>query len=111
MADNPINRIPNLPVGQMTDANGNATPEELNFRQTLVTALQGNIGSEGLVCPSQSAADIATIVANTQQSPGATPNFVYTCAPGTFFYDTTTDTVHVTILVAGVPTLKQVTLV
>lgn len=97
-------------MGAMTNSDGTPTPDELLFRQNLMTSLQKIAGSEGLVAPGQTTADIATIVANTDTAQGAsTAN--YTCQPGTFFYDTTTNTVHVTILVAGVPTLRQVVLI
>ncbi len=106
----PTNRIPPLPLGAMTNSDGTPTPDELLFRQNLMTSLQKIAGSEGLVAPSQTAADIATIVANTATAQNATTTN-YTCEAGTFFYNTTTNTVHVTILVAGIPTLRQVVLV
>ncbi len=113
MPDKPINRIPNLPIGQLVDESGNPTPEELLFRQTLVSSLQQHIGSEGLVAPSQTNADITAIVANVKENPGTTDS--YTCAPGTFFYDSTELnpdlSVKVVVLTAGVPTIRTVQLV
>lgn len=107
----PPNRIPALPIGKMVNPNGDPSTEELIFRQTLMSSLISNMGSEGLVAPSQTTADIAEIVAAEQQFQGVTPEMQRTCQPGTFFYDTTTDKVMVTILVAGVPTLKEVSLI
>jgi len=59
--------------------------------------------------PSQNATNIAAIVAGTSDAPGATPNFTYNMQPGTFIYNTTSDTVQVSVLVLGVPTIKTVT--
>lgn len=102
-------RIPNLPMGQLVDSSGRATDDELTFRQSLLTLLQSIAGNEGLVMPSQTTTDITTIQNNTETTPGATPNTSYSCAPGTFIYDSTTNQVKVAILVAGVPTFKVVT--
>lgn len=102
-------RIPNLPSGRIVDAQGNATDDELAFRQALITLLQTLMGAEGLVMPSQNATNIAAIVAGTSDAPGATPNFTYNMQPGTFIYNTTSDTVQVSVLVLGVPTIKTVT--
>lgn len=102
-------RIPNLPMGPLVDKDGKATPEEMTFRQALLTLLQTIAGNEGLVMPSQTTDNITTIVNNQQAVPGATPPTTYTCAPGAFLYNSTSDTVQVTVLVAGVPTIKTVT--
>ena len=96
--------IPNLPVGQLIDDNGNPTPVELLFRQNLIQVLQQDAGPEGLVCSPQDQDNIATIVANTDAQGN------YTCQGGTLFYDTTNNVIKAVILVAGVPTLKTVTL-
>jgi hypothetical protein len=104
-------RIPNLPSGQITDDKGNATDDELTFRQSLVSLLQDILGPEGLVAPQQDATSIAAIVAATTEALGATPDFVYACPPGNIVYNTTTDTMQVTVLVAGVPTLRTFVLI
>lgn len=101
----PVIRIPNLNVGKIVDEKGMATLEEIAFRQTLITSLQQNAGNEGLVMPSQSAANILVIQNNTLPAPSGE----YTCQAGTFVYNTTNDTVMVAILVAGVPVFKTVT--
>lgn len=102
-------RIPNLPLGQIVDAEGKATGDELTFRQSLLTLLAQLIGEEGMVIPSQTAANITTIQNNVQTFPGATPDTAYTCQPGTLIYDSTNDLFKVAILVAGVPTFMTVT--
>ena len=95
--------IPNLPVDKMVEEDGKPTGVELLFRQNLIQALQQGAGPEGLVAPSQTAANIAIIVANTDAQGR------FTCQPGTLLYDTTNDLVKVAVLVAGVPTFKTIT--
>ncbi|MGL6123752.1 MAG: hypothetical protein ACRC1W_12210 [Shewanella sp.] len=98
-------RVPNLPTGFMTEADGSPTDDEMVFRQNLISSLQQNFGNEGLVAPSQSAANIAIIAANQNE------NSQYTTQAGTMIYNTDTDALMVAILVAGVPTFKTVTVV
>lgn len=98
-------RIPNLPTGPLTKQDGYPTDDELVFRQTLVSSLQANFGSEGCVAPSQSSTNITAIQNNVL------PNGQYSCAPGTIIYNSTNDTLMVSILVAGVPTFKTFTVV
>ncbi len=104
-------RIPNLPMGQIVDEKGMPTDDELTFRQALIGLLQQFFGEEGMVMPQQSAADILVIQNHTEQNPGATPPTSFTCAPGTFLYNSTNDTVEVSVLVGGIPTFKTVTVV
>lgn len=78
-------RIPNLPTGSMVDTKGNATPEELTFRQTLVTNLQSFFGNEGCVIPTQTPANMLVIQNNSVVNP-ATGEITYTCLPGTILY-------------------------
>jgi hypothetical protein len=85
-------RIPNLPTGPITDANGMPTGDELTFRQALITLLQQFMGTEGLVMPSQDAANVTTIQNNTTTTPGATPSTTYTCQFGTLLYIPSTTT-------------------
>lgn len=108
---NPYIRVPNLPNGQITDKDGNPTDDEITFRHALVTSLQKNFGNEGLVAPSQPAANI-TIIQNNQIPDPVTglPN-QFSCQPGTIIYNSTNDTLMVAILVAGVPTFKTFTVV
>lgn len=102
-------RIPNLPMGRIVDDNGKPTDEELTFRQSLLTLLQQIAGTEGLVAPSQSATNIASIQSNQINVEGASNNPLYTCAGGTIIYNTTNDTLQVAILSAGVPSFKTFT--
>lgn len=100
-------RIPNLPIGQITDKNGQGTDDEMTFRYTLITNLQRLMGNEGLVAPLQDSTHITTIQNNTTKNPATGAN-VPTCAPGTLIYNTTTDKLMVAILVAGVPVFKEI---
>ena len=78
-------RVPNLPTGPLVDDKGNATDDELVFRQNLVTSLQNNFGNEGLVMPTQyeeaSPENFVTKIQNHQNAAGQ-----YTCALGTMLY-------------------------
>ena len=103
-------RVPNLPLGKIVDEQGNPTGDEQTFRQSLLTLLQQNMGTEGLVMPQQTASDIATIVANQVTTQGATPATSFTCQPGTLIYDSTNNQIKVVILVGSTPTLKTVTI-
>ena len=98
-----------MPMGRIADSSGNPTSEFSTFMQSLVTLLQKLVGTQGLVAPSDTTANIATIVSAVTQAQGATPSTYPTCQGGTFFYNETTDAVQVTVLVAGVPTIKTVT--
>ena len=110
-AQNPYIRVPNLPNGQIADSDGNPTDDEITFRQALITSLQKNFGDEGLVAPTQSSANIAIIQDNTAPDPVTGISNIYTCAPGTIIYNSTNDTLMVSVLIAGVPTFKTFTLV
>ncbi len=118
-----LNRIPNLPTGPIVDKNGMPTDDEWDFRQILITALQKNIGSEGLVAPTQTndTTNLDLFLRNhikdiqdaqlpnpiTGQLPGA-----YTCQFGTFLYDATNNRILVAIDGGGgVPAFKEVVLV
>lgn len=102
-------RIPNLPNGRIVDDNGNPTLDFLTFMQTFVTNMQRLFGDEGMVAPQQIADDI-TIIQNNTTPNAAQPDVpVYSCAPGTFIYNSTNDTIMVSILAAGVPQFKTIT--
>lgn len=107
-SQNQTDRIPNLPLDKMVDEQGSATPTELTFRQTLVSNLQLLFGAEGCVVPSQSAANIATIQANTVINP-ATGLPQATTQAGTLLYNTDANSLMVAILVGGLPVFKTVT--
>lgn len=106
--------IPNLPVdniGTYTDDKGKTYPIELseswtNFLNQLIKELQTNTSNEGLVAPTQSAANITTIQGN-QLSNGQ-----YTCQYGTIVYNSTAKSMMMAVdNGAGVPIFKTVTLV
>jgi hypothetical protein len=103
--NNPVIRVPNLPIGQIVDENGNATDDELTFRHALITNLQNNFGNEGVVVPTQTAANINTIQ-NNQLANGQ-----YSCAFGTIIYDSTNNLIRIAIDDGtGKPIFKTVTL-
>jgi len=72
--------IPDLPVSQMTTADGYPTSEENQFRQNLIQALQLGASEEGLVAPTQSQANML-VIQNNQNAQGQ-----FTCALGTILY-------------------------
>jgi hypothetical protein len=97
--------IPNLPVGAMVLEDGNPTPTELLFRQQLVQELQTGAGNEGLVAPTQIAADITLIQNNTDVQGN------FTCQFGTILYNSTANTIQIAINNgSGAPIFKTVTL-
>lgn len=107
----PVIRVPNLPNGQLVDEDGNATDDELTFRQGLITSLQQNFGNEGLVAPVQDSTNIAIIQNNQLPNPVTGVADQYSCQPGTIIYNSTNDTLMVAILVGGIPTFKTFTVV
>jgi len=101
-------RIPNLPIGQIVDENGNATDDELTFRHALITQLQDNFGAEGCVIPSQTAANILIIQNNTDVQGN------FTCQFGTMLYESDTGLVKIAIedpLGSGIPVFHTITVV
>lgn len=92
--------IPDLPVSPMVEENGYPSAPEMQFRQNLIQALQSVTSPEGLVPPSQDSATI-TIIQNGTDTQGQ-----FTCAPGTFIYNSDTNQLMVCIYVGGVPTFK-----
>ncbi len=115
-------RIPNLPNGQVVDANGNATDDEMTFRHALITGLQNNFGSEGCVVPTQSdfvsippdpLADSMILRIQNNREPDPVTGFpgAYTCGFGRFLYDETNNRILVSIDGGGsVPVFMEVTL-
>jgi hypothetical protein len=79
-------RVPNLPTGQIVDKEGNATDDELTFRHALITSLQQNFGSEGLVAPTQPYDDMLIIQNNQIPDPVTGNPNQYTCQFGTCLY-------------------------
>lgn len=97
-----MTNIPNLPISPMVREDGYPDDVEYSFRQNLISALQSTISDEGLVPPSQTSANISVIAAN-QLSNGE-----YTAQGGTLIYNSDTNALQVIILVAGVPTVKTI---
>lgn len=105
MANSDLIRIPNLPIGKITDGEGNPTDDELTFRQGLVTNLQTLFGNEGVVVPTLTAAQITTIEGFTDQQGN------YTCQYGTIVYNSTANSIMIAINDgAGAPQFLTVTL-
>lgn len=103
-------RIPNLPTGPLTKQDGYPTDDELVFRQTLVSSLQANFGSEGAVVPTQTNA-VAPANYIKQIQDNQLSNGQYTCGFGRFLYDATNNRILVSIDGgAGVPAFMEVTL-
>ena len=106
----PVVRIPNLPMGQITDGKGFATETEQTWRQSLISSLQNNFGPEGCVLPTQSAANIITIQDNNYIDP-ATRLPVYTCQYGTMLYNSTANSIMIAVNNgSGQPVFRTVTL-
>ncbi len=104
-------RIPNLPMGKVVDENGFASDDEQTFRQTLISSLQDNFGSEGCVIPSLSASDISIIQNNSYISQTDNVTVIYTCQYGTMVYNTTANSIMAAIDDGtGKPIFKTVTL-
>ncbi len=107
---NPSLRTPNLPAGQMVNEDGTPTPEELLFRQRLVSSLQNNFGPEGVVVPTQDSTNIAIIQNNRVPNPSGGAS-IPTCQFGTMLYNVTTNSIMIAIDDgAGNPIFKTVTL-
>jgi len=108
MAERDLIRIPNLPLGPMTDSNGNPTDDELTYRQSLNTNLQTLFGKEGVVVPTLTATQITTIEGN---SIGTGANLLYTTQYGTIVYNSTANSIMIAVDDgAGAPLFKTVTL-
>ncbi len=103
-------RIPNLPTGAIVDKEGIATDGEATFRRILITSLQNNFGNEGVVVPTQSAADILKIQNNTIYNPATGMN-EFSCQYGTILYNSTANSIMIAINNgADAPIFKTVTL-
>ena len=80
MATDVILRVPNLPVGPIADKDGNPTPNEQLFRQSLIDLLQLYLSPEGITSPTQSPTNVTVIQNGTNDSGQAT------MLPGTIIY-------------------------
>lgn len=112
MADQNI-RVPNLPMGEIVNEDRTASPDELTFRQRLISSLQDNFGDEGLVAPTQTAADIVKIQNNKAINPitGQVSSTDFTCQYGTILYNSTANSIMIAINDgSGAPIFKTVTL-
>jgi len=103
-------RIPNLPNGQIVDDKGNATDDEITFRQALISQLQNNFGDEGCIIPTQTnAASPNNFIRQIQDN--TNDQGQYTCGFGRFLYDATNNRILVSIDGGGgVPAFMEVTI-
>ena len=94
-------RIPTLPIGRMVDENGNPTQQEITFRQTLITNLNNNFGSQGCVVPTQNQAGIDLIVNQIAPNPltGQVPmsGGQYVVQFGTILYNSSTGQIQICV--------------
>ncbi|MHB9161403.1 MAG: hypothetical protein ACYC6W_11060 [Nitrosotalea sp.] len=100
----------NIPVIDFTgmvfvDKDGRLTTQASGVLNQLLDTLNSNIGTEGLVSPSQSSANITTIQ-NNQNQKGQ-----YTCAFGTLLYDSDNNLLKVALSNSGAPLFKTITTV
>lgn len=63
-------QIPNLPIGPVTNENGEMTSDWINFMSQLITELQLNLNNEGYRLPPQTTANINDLV-DADKSTGA----------------------------------------
>lgn len=93
MTTSPTN-VPNVPVDPMYEIqNGKIILSAVGktFFETFINYFMTNFSSEGLVPPSQSAANITSIQNNRL------PNGNYTCQFGTLIYNSTTNSLMVAL--------------
>ena len=107
-----ISQIPDLPIDGFVDEEGNLSDAAKYFFQQLISVLQNIAGNYGLVPPSQSTADIATIAVATLTglTYSATPPLnPYTVGGGTILYDSTLNVLKTIYLTGGAPVVKTFT--
>ena len=100
--------VPNIPIGAIVDKDGRATEDFWSFLQILVSNLTSYLSEEGLVAPRQTSSNISIIQNATVPNPSGGAA-TYTCAPGTFLYNSTNDTMMVSVLSGGIPSFKTIT--
>lgn len=113
-------RIPNLPMGRISEPDGRATDEMSTFLQSLLTLLENLFGEEGCVIPSQPVQTVLEIQNNVEVTQGASTS-THTCQFGTMIYavndedppDPTKDAFVIAVDKAdgsGEPVFKKVTI-
>ncbi len=103
-------RIPNLNTDKICDDDGTATDAENYFRNALVTNLQKLFGNDGVVVSSQPN-EVAPNNFIKQIQDNVNQFGQYTCAPGTFIYDSTNKRILVSVINGlGQPEFMQVDL-
>jgi len=97
-------KVPSLPVDKFIDPEAKDVSEGgRSFLDVLTNEMQTNLSDEGFVIPSQSAANIATIQANTSQ------NGKQTLLQGTMLYDSTNNLLKVAVNTGSTVVFKTVT--
>jgi hypothetical protein len=92
---------------KFVDENGNLTSTAQSFFDMLQVLMVQNLGDEGLVMPTQSAADIVVIQDNTEANPNGL--VTKTCEYGTMIYDETNNLAKVALNDGtGNPIFKQI---
>lgn len=103
----PINPIPSLPVDKFLTEDGEMADSWRLYFEDFTKLLQANFSNEGLIAPSQTGSAVTgniQVIQNNQL-----PNGQYTCGGGRFLYNSSLDTMMVSILAAGVPTFRTIT--
>jgi hypothetical protein len=100
--------VPNVPIDPMFENSKDKivlTSVGKDFFEQLIKYFMNNFSSEGLVSPTQTTANINTIVSNQDNKLNYTSGF------GRKFYNSTTNSMQVTINNgSGVPVIKTFTL-
>lgn len=97
--------IPDLPIDPVVDERGFLTDKGKFFFEQLLSQMQTFLGNEGLVAPTQSAANITTIQNNLNIAGQKT------CAYGTIIYNSTANSIQIAVNNgSGSPVFKTVTL-
>lgn len=105
--DTTVPNVPSVPLDPMFHMQGDQcvlTSVGKSFFETLINYFYTNHSSEGLVAPTQSAANITSIQNNTL------PNGSHTCQFGTFIYNQTANTIMIALNNgSGAPIFKTIT--
>lgn len=108
-------RVPNLPIGPITDKDGNATASEQIFRQALIDLLNLYLGPEGIVMPPQPPTAVTTISTAvdgiTGQATMLPGTIIYEQDPANFNNDRLVVAFRSSNTTGAVPTVKTITVV
>jgi hypothetical protein len=103
--------IPNFIDCKVVDEKGYFTAEYKIILQQLFTELQANASNEGLVAPTQTAANIALIQSTFAVLSPTNSTPIYNCQYGTILYNETANSIQIAINNgSNAPIFKTVTL-